>query len=428
MSIKLDNVQSVELDRQVDDAELLDIAATWSFWNQPPAPSIPRTVELPESLSQRTALVIQGVRRCGKSTLMTQLIGRYRLKQRDCLFANFEDPRLAGSLRFETLEQLTRAFEAARPTGTLTVFLDEIQWVEGWERWLRTRLERPGRFQFVVSGSNAHLLSGELSTVLTGRHITVELFPFDFTEFLRLHAEATVTDYLHRGGFPEPIASDAGDSLLRQYFLDILQRDVRERTGARSSLSLRQIVQMVFESAGSELSLRRISAASGMAVETVSTYLDACEHAYLLFACPWFAYSERKRALRNRKYYPVDTALRRVAVTRAGRDLGKALEGATFIELKKRHRDVFYWRANGDTGEVDFVVQAGAGPTPVQVTVDGATERHWAALDAFYEAFPHATEPLIVTLASFPGILAQLEDGALERRSAGTVPNATTTP
>ena len=391
----------------MDNAELLDIAATWSFWARPPPPSIPRNVRLPESLSQRTALVVQGVRRCGKSTLLTQLIGRYRLERRDCLFVNFEDPRLAGSLRFETLEQLTGAFGAMRPTGTLTVFLDEIQWVDGWERWLRTRLERPDRFQFVVSGSNAHLLSGELSTVLTGRHITVELFPFDFSEYLRLGADQTVAGYLHRGGFPEPIASGAGDLLLRQYFLDILQRDVRERIGARSSLALRQVVQMVFESAGSELSLRRISAASGLAVETVSAYLDACEQAYLLFACPWFAYSERKRATRNRKYYPVDTALRRVAVTRAGRDLGKALECATFVELKKRHRDVFYWRA---AGEVDFVVQAGAGPTPIHVAVDGAKDRHWSALDAFYEAFPHATEPLIVTMADFPDVLVQLED------------------
>ena len=396
----------------MDDAELLDIAATWSFWERPPPPSIPRNVRLPESLSQRTALVVQGVRRCGKSTLLTQLIERYGLELKDCLFVNFEDPRLGGSLRFETLEQFTSAFGAMRPTGTLTVFLDEIQWVDGWERWLRTRLERPDRFQFVVSGSNAHLLSGELSTVLTGRHITVELFPFDFAEYLRLQADQTVAGYLHRGGFPEPIASDAGDLLLRQYFLDILQRDVRERTGARSSLALRQIVQMVFESAGSELSLRRISAASGLAVETVSAYLDACEQAYLLFACPWFAYSERKRAMRNRKYYPVDTALRRVAVTRAGRDLGKALECATFVELKKRHRDVFYWRA---TGEVDFVIQTGAGPTPIQLAVDGAKERHWNALDAFYEAFPHATEPLIVTLADFPDVLAQLEDADRDR-------------
>ena len=390
----------------MDDKALLDVAATWSFWDQPPPPSIPRDVGLPESLSNRTGLVIQGVRRCGKSTLLTQLIGRYRLNRRDCLFVNFEDPRLAGCLRFETLEQITTAFSALRPdANTLTVFLDEIQWVDGWERWLRSKLERPSRLQFVVSGSNAHLLSGELSSMLTGRHITVELFPFDFAEFRRVKTNATLADYFHRGGFPEPIISDAGDLLLRQYFLDILQRDVRERVGARSSRALRQIAQMVFESAGSELSLRRIAAASGVAVETVSAYIDACEQAYLLFSCPWFAYSERKRAQRNRKYYPVDTALRRVAVTRTGSDLGKALECATFIELKKRYSEVCYWRMGG---EVDFVVQTGDGPKPIQVTLDGATERHRRSLDDFYETFPHAAEPLIVTMENFTDVFPGL--------------------
>ena len=128
----------------MDDGHLLDIAATWSFWDRPPPKTIGRTLKLPASLSNRTVLVIQGVRRCGKSTLLAQLIGRYRLARRDCLFVNFEDPRLAGCLNFETLEQLTRAFSALRPdAATLTIFLDEIQWVAGWERWLRSRLERP---------------------------------------------------------------------------------------------------------------------------------------------------------------------------------------------------------------------------------------------------------------------------------------------
>ena len=197
----------------MDDDDLLDIAATWSFWDRSPPPSIPRAVELPRLLSDRTALVIQGIRRCGKSTLLTQLIRPYRLDRRDCLFVNFEDSRLAGCLSFETLERLTRSF-------------------------------------------------GELR----------------------------------------------GDA---------------------------------------ELSLRRIAAASGVAVETVSAYLQACAQAYLLFQCPWFAFSERKRSQRNRKYYPVDTALRRVAVTRTGGDAGKALECATFVELKKRYRDVLYWRGAG---------------------------------------------------------------------------------
>ena len=247
------------------DDELLEIAGTWSFWDRPPPRSIPRTVELPASLSNRTVLVIQGVRRCGKSTLLAQLIARYRLDRNDCLFVNFEDPRLAGCLGYETLERLANAFGERRSGAeTLTVLLDEIQSVDGWEKWLRTKLERPGRLQFVVSGSNSRLLSGEPSSVLTGRHITVQLFPFDVSEFRLAHPGATVRDYLDRGGFPEPVARDDGDLLLRQYFMDIVQRDVRERVGARSSLALRQIVQMVFESAGSELSLRRIAAASGI--------------------------------------------------------------------------------------------------------------------------------------------------------------------
>ena len=334
------------------DDELLEVAGAWSFWDRPPPQAVPRSVGLPRSLSNRTVLVVQGVRRCGKSTLLAQLIDRYRLDRRHCLFVNFEDPRLAGCLGFETLERLTRAFGKLRPAAeVLTVMLDEIQWVDGWQKWLRTQLERPGRFRFVVSGSNSRLLSGELSSALTGRHLTVELFPFDFHEFRRVHPGASASSFLHLGGFPEPLLGGAGDVLLRQYFIDIVHRDVRERVGARSSRTLQQVVQMIFESAGSELSLRRIAAASGVAVETVSAYLEACEQAYLLFACPWFAFSERKRSQRNRKYYPVDTALRRIAVTRSGRDLGKSLECATFVELKKRRGEVFYWR---QSGEVDY--------------------------------------------------------------------------
>ncbi len=324
------------------------------------------------------------------------------------MFVNFEDPRFAGALDFETLERLSILFETMRPHApSLTMFLDEIQWVNGWERWLRTKLERPGRFRYVVSGSNAQLLSGELSTSLTGRHVTVELFPFDLGEFRLLKLGASLEEYLHCGGFPEPKVSPDEDLLLRQYFVDILQRDVRERVGARSSFTLRHIAQMVFESTGSELSLRRIAAATGMAVETVSNYLDACEQAYLLFSCPWFTFSQRRRTQRNRKYYPVDTGLRRVVVTRTGKDLGKALESATFVALRKRFESVCYWR---DKGEVDFVVQAGDRPTPIQVTLESPLERHMRALDAFYEAFPHSRDAVFVTLDNFPEVLEELGD------------------
>jgi len=186
--------------------------------------------------------------------------------------------------------------------------------------------------------------------------------------------------------------------LLRQYFHDIVERDVRERVGARSSRPLRQLVQMAYETAGAEMSLRRIAGATGLAVETVSAYLDACEGAYLLFSVPFFAFSERKRAHRNRKYYPVDTGLRGVVVTPTGRDLGKALECATHLQLRRRFDDVSYWRGEG---EIDFVVQDGRRIVPVQVTWEEPTERHHAALEAFYESFPMADEAVFVTKESF---------------------------
>lgn len=380
------------------ELDILDVSATWSYWDRPIPPSTPRTVHLPTTLRADVALVVQGVRRCGKSTLLRQLVARYGLDPERCAFLNLEDPRLARVQSWEVLEELRRAFRARHGQGPLAFFLDEVQGVEGWERWLRSQLDRAGEDVFVVTGSNATLLSGELASTLTGRHLTVELFPFDLAE-ARLHSPGcTLEQWLHGGGFPATVGDPDGDMLLRQYLHDIVERDIRERVGARSSRTLLQVVQMVMESAGSEISLRRIAGALGVAVETVAAYLEACEAAYLLFPVPYFAWSDRKRAARQRKYYPVDTALRRVAVTRTGAVRGKALECATHLALRRKYGQVSYWR---DAGEVDFVVMRDGAPVPVQVTWDAPEPRHGRALEAFYEAHPNAGEAIVVTAASF---------------------------
>jgi uncharacterized protein len=385
-------------------ASLLEVMAEWSYWDEEPTVGTVRTVSLPNELSDRLALVIKGVRRCGKSTLLQQIMLRHRLRKEHCAFVNFEDPRLSNLLTHETLQNLVAEFRkrcGAKPR--LTFFLDEIQWVDGWEKWLRTQLERPKNCNFVITGSNSELLSGEFGSSLTGRHISVELFPFSFRETRLLAPRTTVASYLESGGFPEPLRSKDRAAILRQYFHDIIERDVRERVAARSSQVLRQVVQMVFESAGSELSVRRIAAASGIAVETAQSYLEACESAYLLFGCPFFAYSERKRADYNKKYYPIDTALRQIAVTKTGQDNGKRLECATFVALRRIYGEVFYWRGKG---EVDFVVQHSDGELqPIQVSFDGIQERHRIALDNFYENFPRSKEAMLVTKTTFAELL-----------------------
>lgn len=397
-----DNNDLVEYSRRMD-VNLLAVAADWSFWGRPLPALVRRDVALPTALSERVAIVVQGVRRCGKSTLMQQMVGHYGLDPARCAFLNFEDPRLSNALTWETLEALVVQFRARHgDDGPLTFFLDEIQWVKGWQRWLRSRLDRAQGDRFVVSGSNAHLLSGELGSTLTGRHLVVELFPFSLDEARRAVPDLDVVGYLESGGFPEPMWSPDGDRLRRQYFNDIVERDVRERVAARSSLPLRQLVQMVFESAGAELSLRRLAGATGVAVETTQNHLEACEAAYLVFGVPFFAFSERLRASHPKKYYPIDTGLRRVVVTRTGKDVGKHLECASFLALRQHFGAVSYWRG---AGEVDFVVQRDDGVVvPVQVSLGGALERHHRALERFYEQFPQAAEAIIVDEDSFPSL------------------------
>ncbi len=145
-------------------------------------------------------------------------------------------------------------------------------------------------------------------------------------------------------------------------------------------LEVLRVVQMAFESCGSEMSLRRIAAANGISPETAGIYLQAAEDAYLLFACPYF--TSRKQTVRNKKYYPVDPGLRLAVVSSTSSDLGKALENVVFLALKKRYGKVHYWR---DRGEVDFVVLRDERALPVQVSREAPKSRHYEALDAFYK-------------------------------------------
>jgi len=158
---------------------------------------------------------------------------------------------------------------------------------------------------------------------------------------------------------------------------------------------------MVFESIVSEISLRRIAGSVQLSPETVNHYLQACEDAYLIFSCPFFAYSENQRQRHNRKYYSIDTGLRRSVVTQRTTDYGKDFENLVYLSLRAKTKDIAYWR---DKGEVDFVVQTDRGITPIQVTVGEPQARHEDALDEFYKKFPHANEALFVTPDSFEQI------------------------
>src|SRR3990167_9254388 len=273
----------------LSDLIVKNILHDWSFWDKKPPPGLIRQIELPEKLHPDLVLIIQGVRRCGKSTLLAQLPTRYELPIAPCYYCNFEDPRLLENLTYHLLNQIVVVARKEIPgEQPCYFFFDEIQHVQHWEKWLHTQLERPMQNYFILTGSNSHLLSGEFGAALTGRHITMELFPFSFGEFKKLCPQKKLEDYLLLGGFPRVLTFENPYQLLQEYFNDIIFRDVLRQVHTRLPESIKQVAKMTFESCGSALSYRKIAAVTGLTVDTVKSYLTACEQTYLLFSFPPF--------------------------------------------------------------------------------------------------------------------------------------------
>ena len=200
--------------------------------------------------------------------------------------------------------------------------------------------------------------------------------------------------FIRRGGFPAALDFPPPERLLQQYFLDIVERDIRERVLAKSIRPVLAVAKMVLESVGSELSLRRMAGSVQLIPETVSHYLQACEDAYLIFSCPYFAYSEAKRVRHNRKFYAIDTGLRRGNSTTGGLDLGRDFENLVYLLLRRRAAEISYWKGKG---EVYFVVNGMHGVTPVQVADGELQPRHYDAIEEFYQHYPHANDAVFVT-------------------------------
>ena len=385
--------------------ELRTILKEWSFWETKPKAATKRTLELPKLLHPDLVLVIQGVRRSGKSTLLTQLPAHYGLDLAQCYFCNFEDPRLINALDYQLLSSIVALARSDHgPDTPCYFFFDEIQEVRFWEKFIHQHLERSTNTYFIVTGSNSSLLSGELGSTLTGRHITIELFPFNFQEFKTLFPLKTLQDYLKMGGFPKAITYENPTQLLHEYVHDILNRDVMTRIKARNSKALMQVAKMAFETCGSELSYRKIASVTDLTVDTVKSYLEAFEQAYLIFHCPFFSYSERQQVQRNKKFYPIDPALRTSITQTAHHDSGKALESLVFLRLREKYKHVYYY-ADPHHGEVDFVVQEGSTLIPYQVSLYDPKDRHERALTHFYRTFPYATEARFITLENASDLL-----------------------
>jgi hypothetical protein len=284
-------------------------------------------------------------------------------------YLNFDDERLVNFLvgDFQVLHETFLELFGRQST----FWFDEIQNVQGWERFVR-RLHEQGNKVF-ITGSNATMLSRELGTHLTGRFIRYELFPFSFKEFLLLNnfrfdekkihgteGKAEVrrlyNDYFVSGGFPYYLKY-RDDNYLKSLYESILYRDVMARHNLTGEKELKELVYLLASNVSRPFSNNRLAGAVGLKnATTIKNYLDFLQDTYLLFAVNKFDFSARKQLQNPRKVYFIDNALIRKLGFIFSEDRGRFLENMVFIELVRRGKEIYYF--NGKR-ECDFLIRDG---------------------------------------------------------------------
>lgn len=351
-----------------------------------------RLCQLPDIDSY--ALIVSGVRRCGKSTLLHQLLKK---KHTEALYVNFDDPRLydfeIGD--FQKLDQLITV------AGNSVLMFDEIQIIKGWERYVRQKLDEG--FKVFVTGSNASLLSKELGTSLTGRHITTELFPFSYDEFCRFKKIDKNADsvqlYMQLGGFPEYLKSSF-EEILAGLLDDILIRDIAVRYSIKDTRGLKRLAVFLLSNIGNLTSANKLREPSGIgSTTTILEYISHLEQSYLVNLIPMFDSSLKKQTVNPKKVYAIDMGLVAANVSKLKGDEGHKLENMVFNTLRLRFKEIYYHKGKG---ECDFiVVDKGAVVQAIQVclelNVDNREREFNGLLDAMKAC--HLTEGFLVTLA-----------------------------
>ena len=309
-------------------------------------------------------VVITGVRRCGKSCLLSLFRQKMDLTEKEFCYLNLDDERLRLD---ETLLDQVHSLHLEMYGMEPVFFFDEIQMVPRWERFVN-RMYENGHKVF-VTGSNAQLLSSEIATALTGRNRVITLFPFSFNEYLRFKGHeyqldtlttmaksqllADLNAYQQTGGFPL-VVQENDLEILNAWFQDILYRDVVARYRLSQVKELRQMAIYLFSNVGKPFSYSTLQKVSELkSTSSVSDYLQHLQQSYLFFYLPKFDYSVKKQMLNSKKLYAIDAG----AINRLGfhfsEEKGRLLENTIYLELLRRGKEVYYHRGEK---ECDFVV------------------------------------------------------------------------
>lgn len=320
---------------------------------------IDRDIDL--NLKGNEIVIISGIRRCGKSSLLNIISKRVEGNK---LYLNFDDIRLTDFNKdnFEDVQSI--AIELLGK-GKITYFLDEMQNIQHWERWVNNLYAQD--IKVFITGSNSNLLSSEISTYLTGRNKVISLFPFSFNEYLRLkNVEKQMTsaqistlfkhfkDYMGTGGFPLVIKNEDIE-LSKQYFEDILNKDILNRYQIKQIKETKDLLLYLFSNTGKQYSYSTLKQVTGIkSLSTIKNYIDYFRNVFLLYTLERFDYSLAKQKVSSSKPYAGDNSFLKTIAFNFTENKGKRLENLVFLQLLRTNKEVYY---HLDKKECDFVVK-----------------------------------------------------------------------
>lgn len=403
---------------------MIEVLYRWNRWGSNPLKSgilRKKTAELLPYLDTPETLVLVGPRRAGKSTILYQLMDALEKKDvppQAMLHINFEEPRLVPLLNLKGLDDLYENYrEQVFPEGKVFLFLDEIQNVPDWEKWVRARSQTED-IKIFITGSSAKLMSREIATLLTGRHLSFEVFPLDFAEYLEFQKipcpqshlpinalpiiRKALSDYQQWGGFPAVVLAATPEhkqKILTEYFDDILYKDIVLRHSLRDPILLRNMAVHLLTQTANLLSFQRIANIFQTSPEAATNYCRYLQESFMVELLPFFSLKAAVRQRHPHKVHAMDLGLRQAVSLSHSSDEGHLAEALVYHQLRRYFGDnVFYWK---EEGEVDFLVREGNTITQIWQVVSEKLEepdvltRELKAIEEARKQFPQARPFLI---------------------------------
>ncbi len=365
----------------MEKQEILAILEDWNYWSKPFRESFVRSKyedEVAHKASTDEIIFLKGVRRSGKSTILLNYIETLRdsgVSKEDILFVNLEDPRFASNLSLELLEEIKKTYiYYMNPKNKPYIFLDEVQNIDGFEKWLLKEYELQTAHLF-ATGSNSKLLSREIGSSLSGRYLDIQVSPLSFKEYLafnqiiiekpydliskHIEVERHFEEFMLYGGFPKVVLTDdilLKEAELKSYFDSILLRDIVAQYKLENFRILEQLSILLLSSISNLVSITKVKNRLGVSHDLASRYMEYLENTFMIDYVPLFDWSLQKQFVNPKKIYSIDTGLSKRVSFEVGKRVGDMLENIVYLELKRRYSEIYYFKTSQGF-EVDFLIK-----------------------------------------------------------------------